>query len=116
MVEKSLATCYAIKRREIIKSRDVVFHDDQFFANVEKNDKSKEEVAGVVGLNLILLQCRLQIENVCKMLRTLMRHRGCQVKRVLSRRSSLLSQNPQNLKLGGLLESINHQLSILHLI
>lgn len=42
MVEKSLATGYGIQKREIIRSMDVVFHEDQFFKNVEKTDKSKK--------------------------------------------------------------------------
>ena len=38
------------EKRKIIRSRDVVFHEDQFFGDIEKTEKSKEVVNGVVDL------------------------------------------------------------------
>ena len=47
-------------KRKIIKSRDVVFHEDQFFGDIENTEKSKEVVDGVVDLTQrLLLQCKL---------------------------------------------------------
>lgn len=41
------------KKRKIIKSRDVVFHEDQLSGDIEKTDKFKEIIDGVVDLTLI---------------------------------------------------------------
>lgn len=39
--------------RKIIRSRDVVFHEDQFFGDVERIDESNKVVDGLVDLTPI---------------------------------------------------------------
>lgn len=53
MVDEFGHRLWDIEKRNIIRSRDVVFQEDQLFGDVEKNDNSKEIVDGVVDLTHI---------------------------------------------------------------
>lgn len=94
----------------------MVFHEDQFFGDVEKTYKSKKVVDGVVDLTLIPSIVQTTGGKGVRDDPNNDEALGLQVKRVFSKGSSLLSQKPRSLRLGGILKSVNNEQSILHLI